>query len=193
MIFFEEIAQTIAARAAQAPAPFLVGIDGRCGSGKTTLAAYLQEKLSAAVLHIDDFYLPFSLRSEQRMQQVGGHIDIERLRAECLSAACLAKPFSYRAFRPHTQKWLTPQAIKSNKIYIVEGSYSCLPGIKDVYHFKIFLTLCQQVQTARLLQREGAEKLQTFLNRWIVAEEQYFSLCATAQSADKVYDTSAWW
>ena len=64
MIFFEEIAQTIAARAAQAPAPFLVGIDGRCGSGKTTLAAYLQEKLSAAVLHIDDFYLPFSLRSE---------------------------------------------------------------------------------------------------------------------------------
>ena len=193
MIFFEEIAQTIAARVAKAPAPFLVGIDGRCGSGKTTLAAYLQKKLSAVVLHTDDFYLPFSLRSPQRMQQVGGHIEIERLRQECLRSASLAEPFSYRAFRPHSQEWLPAQIIAPHKIYIVEGSYSCLPAVKNFYHYKIFLTLGKQAQVSRLTRREGTEKMQDFLNCWVVAEERYFAECKVQECADKIYDSTHWW
>ena len=35
----------------------LVAIDGRCGSGKTTLAAALQEMLQCPVVHMDDFFL----------------------------------------------------------------------------------------------------------------------------------------
>ena len=35
----------------------VVGIDGRCGSGKTTLAAALAARLPCRVLHTDDFYL----------------------------------------------------------------------------------------------------------------------------------------
>jgi adenylylsulfate kinase-like enzyme len=35
----------------------LVAIDGRCASGKTTLAAALKEKLSCEIIHMDDFFL----------------------------------------------------------------------------------------------------------------------------------------
>ena len=40
----------------------IVAIDGRCGSGKTTLAARLQKDLYCRVFHMDDFFL----RPQQR-------------------------------------------------------------------------------------------------------------------------------
>ena len=37
--------------------PLLVAIDGRCASGKSTLAKDLQKQLDCNVIHMDDFYL----------------------------------------------------------------------------------------------------------------------------------------
>lgn len=36
--------------------PLLVAIDGRCGSGKTTLGFYLQELFDCNLFHMDDFF-----------------------------------------------------------------------------------------------------------------------------------------
>ena len=36
----------------------VVAIDGRCGSGKTTVAALLAARLDCTVLHADDFFGP---------------------------------------------------------------------------------------------------------------------------------------
>ena len=36
----------------------VIAIDGRCASGKTTLARELAERLGAGVIHMDDFFLP---------------------------------------------------------------------------------------------------------------------------------------
>ena len=33
----------------------IVAIDGRCGSGKTTLAAWLMEQFDGSLFHMDDF------------------------------------------------------------------------------------------------------------------------------------------
>ena len=44
--------------------PFILAIDGRCASGKTTLAGELQKRQACNVIHLDDFYLP-RLRSVQ--------------------------------------------------------------------------------------------------------------------------------
>ena len=35
----------------------IAAIDGRCGAGKSTLAAQLQAQLSCRVFHMDDFFL----------------------------------------------------------------------------------------------------------------------------------------
>ena len=43
--------------------PYIIlAIDGRCGSGKTTLASYLQKEFKANLFHMDDFYLVLYLR-----------------------------------------------------------------------------------------------------------------------------------
>ncbi len=184
---------TISARAFQGPAPFLVAIDGRCTSGKTTLAASLGEKLKAPVLHIDDFYLPFAYRTALRMEQVGGHIDVERFCQEVLEPISQGKEILYRPYRPHSDEWETEQKILPNPIYIIEGSFCQLPALADYYHYKIFLTVDSAVQRSRLLQREGAEKMEQFLTRWIVAEENYFSACEVRSHADIAFDTSDCW
>ena len=41
----------------------LVAVDGRCGSGKTTLGALLAAVFGCAVVHTDDYYLPFARRA----------------------------------------------------------------------------------------------------------------------------------
>ena len=45
-------------------APAVVAIDGRCGSGKTSLAELIRQLIPCNVVHMDDFYLPPDLRAE---------------------------------------------------------------------------------------------------------------------------------
>lgn len=192
-MFGEDIFESISARALQGPAPFLVAIDGRCASGKSTLAAYLGEKLNAPLLHIDDFYLPFAHRTALRMERVGGHIDSERFCQEVLEPLSQGKEILYRPYRPHDDGWEEEQKIPPAPIYIVEGSYSLLPQLADYYHYKIFLTVNPSVQQSRILKREGREKTEQFLTRWIPAEEKYFSACEVRSYADAAFDTSDKW
>lgn len=57
---FSSLTQTIASLLEAHPErPVLIALDGRCGSGKTTLAAQLAEQFpGSAVFHTDDYYLP---------------------------------------------------------------------------------------------------------------------------------------
>ena len=64
--------------------PYILAIDGRCASGKTTLANELSQSLNCNIVHMDDFYLPFALRTPERMAQPGGNIEFERLKNEII-------------------------------------------------------------------------------------------------------------
>ena len=44
--------------------PLLIAIDGRCASGKTTLASRIKEEINCNVIHMDYFFL----RPEQRTE-----------------------------------------------------------------------------------------------------------------------------
>ena len=77
----------------------VVGIDGRCGSGKTTLAAALAARLPCRVLHTDDFYLPPAGRRADWQQVPAANMDLERLRREVLLPAQAGQPITLRAYR----------------------------------------------------------------------------------------------
>ena len=62
----------------------LLAIDGRCGCGKSTLAAQLRAAFGGSVFHTDDFYLPFAARAEDWREGIAGNMDLMRLRAEVL-------------------------------------------------------------------------------------------------------------
>ena len=81
----------------QGKRPVIVGIDGRCGAGKTTLASEISQKYHATTVHCDDFFLPDSLKTPSRLEAVGGNIHFERL-LQVLENICGCQPFFYEKY-----------------------------------------------------------------------------------------------
>lgn len=178
-----------AALAAAQDAPVLLGIDGRCGSGKTTLANWLAQQLHCPVLHTDDFYLPLSARCENWQQQPGANMDFYRLRQEVLQPLLCAQPAQYRAYSCAAGAFLPPTPLPSAPLTILEGSYSLHPALQTEFAVRVFVTCPPDVQAARLQAREGARYTQ-FVQRWIPLEEGYFAAHDPAARCDFVLDTA---
>ena len=187
---FDKVLSAVQKQISRTQLPFLIAIDGACGSGKTTLARALADALGAPVFHTDDFYLPFALRTPQRLQMPGGHINWERLAQEVLVPAVQGLPFLYRPYDAHADRWKKARSIVPQPVYIIEGTYSLLPALETYYAYKVFLKLDTDSQYRRLQKRESEEKLNDFINRWIPREERYFRHCDTARRADIILDTS---
>lgn len=123
--------------------PFILAIDGRCAAGKTTLAGELQKTLICNVIHLDDFYLPFEKRTDERMAQPGGNIDFERLQEEILCPLKQGEVISYQPYNCHTNQFLPSRELDGGRATVVEGSYSCHPKLKDFYDLRILWILRQ--------------------------------------------------
>ena len=178
-----------AALAAAKDAPVLLGIDGRCGSGKTTLANWLAQQLHCPVLHTDDFYLPPGARCKGWQQQPGANMDFYRLRQEVLHPLLHAQPAQYRAYSCAAGAYLPPTPLPSAPLTILEGSYSLHPALQTEFAVRVFVTCPPDVQAARLQAREGARYPQ-FVQRWIPLEEGYFAAHDPAARCDFVLDTA---
>lgn len=166
----------------------IVAIDGRCGSGKTTLAALLHERFPSRLLHMDDFYLPFSERAPDWAAVPCGNMDLERFREEVLRPARAGKAIRYRRCDCHAGRFLEPVMLPPAPLTIVEGSYSQHPRLAGYYDLTVFLTCPPEKQLRRLLEREG-DNFPSFPARWIPLEERYFALYGVENSASFVIGT----
>ena len=105
--------------------PILIALDGRCGSGKTTLAAQLAERFPGSrTIHTDDYYLPPAQRVPGWEALPCANMDLKRLRAEVLDPARAGQPFSYLAYSCRERAYLPPVSCQPVRLVIVEGSYS---------------------------------------------------------------------
>lgn len=168
----------------------LLAIDGRCGSGKTSLAATLARDFGGSVFHMDDFYLPFAARAENWQSVPAGNMDLDRLRREVLLPLRAGESVFYRAFDCRGGRFFETELVPFRPLSIVEGSYSLHPSLRAFYDLRLFLTLDPTLQRERLLRREGAARLRDFEALWIPMEERYFDRCAVRDCADCVLDTS---
>ena len=185
----QALADEIARRLAHVPCAVLA-IDGRCGSGKTTLAALLAQTLPCRVVHMDDFYLPFAARRPDWRTTPLGNMDLGRLRREVLEPARLGEEIAYHAYDcPHDA--LRPALLLPPRpLTVVEGSYSLAPALRPYYDLTVFLTCSQAEQAARVQAREGAY-YPAFPACWIPLEEDYHRTYDVEHAADLVADTTA--
>lgn len=186
----QTLVSTLTARlAGQSGRPFLLALDGRCGSGKTTLAAQLAEHFPGSVtIHTDDFYLPPSHRVENWEHTPCANMDLERLKSEVLVPARAGQTFQYRAYSCREGKYLPPVSLAPTPLIIVEGSYSHHPNLAPYYDMRVFVTCSPEEQARRLQAREGA-RYASFAERWIPLEEGYFKLYSIETAADFVLYT----
>lgn len=166
----------------------LLAIDGRCGSGKTTLAGVLAEKAGAQVVHMDDFYLRPEQRTPERYAEPGGNVDWERLLEEVLEPLRGQGPVVYRPYDAHRQVMLEAVRLEAEPVTVIEGSYSCHPELWKYYDIRIFLDISPEEQLKRILRRNGPEGLDMFRSRWIPLEEEYFREFRPDRDCDRCFE-----
>lgn len=154
--------------------PIVVAIDGKCASGKTTLGYYLQEKFDCNLFHMDDFFLQNYQRTEERLNEPGGNVDYERFSKEVLTPILLKKPVIYRTFNCSLRRIDKEYEIAPRRLNIIEGSYSQHPYFENPYDLRVFLDIDTKTQTENIIKRNGPEKLDVFLSKWIPLENRYF-------------------
>ena len=170
--------------AAGRSAPAILAIDGRCASGKTTLAGELAEIWGASLFHMDDFYLQPHQRTAERLAEPGGNVDRERFLSEVLLPLRDGKPVTYRRFDCGTFTFELARIIPPSPIAIAEGSYSCHPELRGFYDLRLFLDIDPKTQMERILRRNGPEAAERFRTIWIPLEEAYFSGCSVREACD---------
>ncbi|MBQ7623811.1 MAG: hypothetical protein IJS65_00865 [Clostridia bacterium] len=161
----------------------VIAIDGRCASGKTTLASLLEKAYGCRVVHMDDFFLPPAMRAPERLLAPGGNVHYERFLSEV--APCLrGGAFSYGAYDCKSGETVV-KTLPAARYTIVEGSYSLHPALFSLYDLRLFCDVSPETQIKRLYARDGA-RARVFFDKWIPLEEKYFSACAVKDACDLI-------
>lgn len=164
----------------------IIGIDGRCASGKTTLASNLAKEFDCNVIHMDDFFLPPYMQTPERYKEVGGNIHYERFKTEVITPLINGEDFSYGVFSCSDGKITHYESILGKRINIIEGAYSLHPYFGDIYDIKIFCDCELLERVSRIKKRNGQKALTTFLEKWIPFEEAYLKTFKIEEKCDYI-------
>lgn len=167
----------------------VIGIDGCCASGKTTLANELAAEFGATVIHMDDFFLPPEMRTAERLSQAGGNVHYERFIEEVANGITSGRNYSYRVFSCKEGRFIKTVDVEAGKPIIIEGAYAFHPEIPDVFDLRIFLKTDRETQLKRILARNGADMLEVFKSKWIPLENRYFDAFDIENNCDVVINT----
>lgn len=184
-----ELCDRIDALLRASSAPVLVALDGRCATGKTTLAARLAARYGCAVCHLDDFFLRPHQRTPERLATPGGNIDHERFLSEVLLPLRGGRPVVYRPWSCRTQSFLAPVALPASHLVVLEGAYSLHPALRAHYDLRCVLTAPLPLRLERLRAREG-DNFPSYPARWIPLEDTYFDTCGVDACAHLVLTQS---
>ena len=164
----------------------VVSVDGRAASGKTTLAAELAKITGAGVVHMDDFFLPLDLRSDERFAEAGGNVHYERFLSEVMPFIRDEGAFAYRIFDCGELDFVGLRDVVPSRIRVIEGAYACHPKFGDYADVRVFSDVEPTEQMARIVSRDGDEMAEMFRSRWLPFEEHYIEACGIMEKADLI-------
>jgi uridine kinase len=173
--------------------PFIIGIDGCGGSGKSVLADQIAQELmsrahSVGLIQMDDFYLPDAAR-EDGFLEVGAGFDWRRLEEQVLKPARRDQPLRYQRY-----DWATDALAEwhesSARVVMVEGIYSTRVELREFYDFTIWVKRPRAIRLARGLERDGEPARDCWLTKWMPEEDRYVSEQSPQTRANLVYGGS---
>ena len=163
--------------------PLIIGIDGRSGTGKTSLAAQLEQELTAAghsvhVLHLDDFYPGWD----------GLFDGVEAWDALSVQLtegiAGTYTPWDWEAGAPGEVRTVDPTA---TQVIICEG----VGAIAGACEVRILATAPDEVRHERAMARDG-DTFRPHWERWAEQEEALLAeIPEDYATVDFIYDSAA--
>jgi uridine kinase len=178
-------------RRSAATAPFIVALDGRSGTGKSTLAKELANRLEATAITQDDFYTGGALVDWNKLtaqQKADLVIDWRRVRQEALEPLRANRQAVWHPFNWTTLEGLAPYTIAAEptKIVILDGAYAARPELSDLINLSVLVRLPDTVRRERLRHREGEDHVMAWQQVWDEAEDYYLAHMRPANSFDIV-------
>lgn len=151
----------------------ILAIEGGSTSGKTTLASLLKELYGAAVFHADDYFLQPHQRTKERLSEIGGNLDRERLEKEILIPLSKNEEVRFKRYDCQSGRLLAPKKVPTAQLTVIEGAYLMHPDLAPYYDLSVFLKISDEAQRERIVKRNG-EMAHRFFNEWIPLEKRYF-------------------
>ena len=170
-----------------AAGPLVLAVEGGSASGKSTLAASLEEAYGATLLHTDDFFLRPEQRTEARRSEVGGNLDRERFLAEVVTPLVRGEEIAYRRYDCASGRLLAPVLIRPARLTVVEGSYAMHEAFGPYFGLSVFLDITPERQRERILAR-NPDKADRFFSEWIPMERAYHAAMRVRERCDIVIE-----
>lgn len=173
---------------------YLVAIDGQSGTGKSTLAKLVAEKVNGIVVNSDDFY---SGGNDDRWKECSPQekvdlvIDWKKLRYEILEPLIAGKSASWHPLEfLHKKGWVGWKKelvqLEPKSVVILEGAYSARPEFLDMIDLAILIQATDTMRRRQLQEREGEAFMKQWHEIWDEAEEYYFSKISPKSGFDLV-------
>jgi uridine kinase len=173
--------------------PYLLGIDGGAGSGKSTFTHWLEQGLRAvdvpvSVVHLDNFYFPAAQRTHTQFPlAVVADVDWTRLRDQVLRPLRLGSRARYQMYDWHSdslKEWVT---LYTGGVTIIDGITATRGALAQYYDLRIWFECPREVRAARQLKR--GDTAQEEIDHWALSEEEFIAQDNPAQRAHVVIDT----
>lgn len=171
----------------------LVGVDGPGGAGKSVFArALAQDMPNAAVVEMDDFFLPSAERSadDPLTKPIGGDFDWQRVRDQVLCPLSKRCTAVYRRYDWETDRLAEKHGVSPDAIVIVEGVYSTRDELASYYDFTIWVECPRELRLARGIARSGEQIRERWENDWMIAEDRYIASQRPQDRASLILDGS---
>ena len=181
-------------RLLQRKEPLLVVLDGRSGTGKSTIAQAIADRVECAIVVGDDFYAGgnddawYGCSASEKADRV---IDWQRMRVQVLEPLLANQPAYWHPldFEPEVG-WVgwKDEIIKLEPapVILLDGAYSARPELADLIDLAILVEVDDAMRRQRLLAREGQAFMERWHRLWDAAEDHYFTHIRPRSSFDFV-------
>ena len=179
----------------------VVAIDGRSGSGKSTVAEAVAQAIGAVIVPCDDFFAASVSNAEWDRrapeQRAADAVDWRRLKREAIEPLRTGRAARWFAFDflagPRGDGTYplqrTPTERAPKPVVLLDGAYSARPELADVLDLSVLVEAAPITREARLAAREAPDFLRQWHARWDPAEEHYFGHVRPPSAFDVVLQT----
>ena len=179
---FEPILSAISEISAHKTEPILIAIDGPAGSGKTSLANQLSNKLnSATTIHMDDLYNGWEDALTPTLTR-----HLEEWILDPLTQQATVK---YQKFDWTSSEYGSPIEVRDIELLILEGVGAAQEIIRQSADLTIWIEVGPQIGLARVLNRDG-DQLLPYMLKWQERERAHFLKDQTKENCQIFIDGS---